>query len=249
MGDISDTFYYKVGNCFKTKEEAEKVAEKFRKLLADNTEEAERTDLPKLTAEVFDRPDCPKWAQYAAVNADGKVVLFSAVPSTSDGRWIVIYSSTSVQADILDDVMFDASDWEDSLIKRPVKELPEWCKVGEWVYYILLTEYCKIEQMNEGFMLRFLDGDSTAIPLNDVKNLNPARLRPYNAEKMESLVGAVIKNKYSTMFINAYDNRHQKVWSGYCAYTAERLIELDYTFKGLPCGHLEHLNDKGEWVE
>ena len=60
---------FATGNCFKTKEEAEYAAEKIKALLLSLQPEIAK--LPKLTAEVFDRPDCPEWAQYAVVDKDG----------------------------------------------------------------------------------------------------------------------------------------------------------------------------------
>lgn len=78
----------------------------------------ERHVFPKLTADMFDRSYCPDWANYAAVDAAGRVVLFSDVPRPRDDGWVVTWYSTSVQATMLDDVRFDASDWQNSLIER-----------------------------------------------------------------------------------------------------------------------------------
>jgi hypothetical protein len=46
------------GDCFKTKQEAEYAANKVKDLLLSLHPEV--ATLPKLTAEIFDRPDCPK---------------------------------------------------------------------------------------------------------------------------------------------------------------------------------------------
>ena len=38
------------------------------------------SQLPKLTAEVFDRPDCPEWARYAVINHNGRLSFFGDKP-------------------------------------------------------------------------------------------------------------------------------------------------------------------------
>ena len=41
-------------------------------------------ELPKLTAEVFDRKDCPEWARYAFVNGWGNCVLLKDKPNLTE---------------------------------------------------------------------------------------------------------------------------------------------------------------------
>ena len=114
------------GNFFKTREEAIAAAEKVRALLLGLHEPATGCDqLSKLTVEVFDRPDCPEWAKYAAVNPSGYVVIFSAKPKNTHTGWRVTFNNTDVQADVLDCGKFDASDWQNSLVERPSEDLPK----------------------------------------------------------------------------------------------------------------------------
>ena len=115
------------GNCFRTEQEAEAKLEKIKAIFKDQQITEHKS---KLTAEIFDREDCPTWARYAAVNADGKVALFSNNPSRGDSQWGVTYYSISVNTVILDDVMYDASDWKNSLIERPKKRKP----LTDWVW-------------------------------------------------------------------------------------------------------------------
>ena len=88
---LLDKMAYQQGNCFKTKEEAEAAAEKVKALLLSLHEEQPITDcnhLPKLTSEVFDRPDCPEWAKYAVVDQDGTGVWVASKPSIAPcGMW------------------------------------------------------------------------------------------------------------------------------------------------------------------
>jgi hypothetical protein len=48
-------------------------------------------DFPKLTADVFNRPDCPEWAKYAAVDADGRGYFYEYKPYLKEQikRWDV----------------------------------------------------------------------------------------------------------------------------------------------------------------
>lgn len=74
--------------------------------------------LPKLTAEIFNHPDCPKWAKTAAVNADGTAAWWSGTyVKTFMNGWIC-YSSMPYDWRPIPG-KFDATGWEYSLIKRP----------------------------------------------------------------------------------------------------------------------------------
>lgn len=71
--------------------------------------------LPKLTAEVFDREDCPDWAKYAAVDACGTLRLFSWKPWLGKSCW----NWTQGEVTQVFGVKFDASDWQHSIVQRP----------------------------------------------------------------------------------------------------------------------------------
>jgi hypothetical protein len=152
--------------------------------------------MQKLTTEVFERPDCPEWARYAAVDENGKAYYYDEIPYPME---TFFYNNRAHNWRV--DGKFDASGWQNSLIERPVK-LPDWCKVGAWGYYIPITEYCKIEQIDRSFTLRFADGGSTTIPLKDVHNLAQARLRPY--------YGLTVDEKLCGVFEHLEDNEWVK---------------------------------------
>lgn len=82
----------------------------------EEVKEEEKTALPKLTAEVFDREDCPEWAKYAAVDMGGKAFWFESKPVRSDKAWIRL-TYKRISGDL-----FDSSDWQNSLIERPEKK-------------------------------------------------------------------------------------------------------------------------------
>lgn len=71
----------------------------------------------KLTTAAFKRKSCPKWACYAAVNKSGLTYYFGWEPILGDDGWIP--SPQEIKPGFLG--VFDATDWEHSLIKRPVK--------------------------------------------------------------------------------------------------------------------------------
>ena len=79
-------------------------------------EETFKTELPKLTAEVFNRPDCPKWALLASINEDGSAYYWAWYPriNEKEHRWMAkgLYNWRQIEG------AFDASDWQNSLISR-----------------------------------------------------------------------------------------------------------------------------------
>jgi hypothetical protein len=76
----------------------------------------------KLTTAAFKRKSCPKWARYAAVNRDGTAYYYDQEPDYDAvrGRWMYAYDRYCGE--------FDATDWKNSLIERPVTNLDWLCK-------------------------------------------------------------------------------------------------------------------------
>lgn len=270
-GDVNDNIWkngltdrklFRQGNCFKTKEEAQAAAEKTKALLLGLHETVtDCNPLPKLTAEIFDRPDCPEWAQYAAVDMNGIAYYYDDKPFPTE---TFFYNKCAYHQMIEGD--FDASDWENSLIERPAKEtkLPDWCKVGEWVYDGIREKYRKIIRIDmtiKGcspviFFNEAADLLCPSMQLNSIggRFLRPARPRPYNADEMRGLVGKVVDKKDGDSFlVTAYtpklDSRNLSAVSIDDMWVmADDVLEC-YTIAGNPAGVLEHLNEKGEWVQ
>lgn len=127
------------------------------------------------------------------------------------------------------------------------KQLPDWCKVGEYVFdsqygYGIVANssatYCNV---------KFCDFSAEYHP-DLFSELKQARLRPYNADEMKALVGKVIcTNDDKTFLVLVYS--YNTVLFGDILHTAEDLILDRYKFQdGKPCGKFEHL-ENGEWVE
>jgi hypothetical protein len=228
------------------------------------------TNLPKLPEEVFNRPDYPVWAQIAVVNRNGKAYYggYKDARINCSGGWQGFYDEQGKWKRIGNE-LFDASDWQNSLIERPKnrvnwdeveeiccnskltfkekkQELPDWCKVGEWVYLCNGT-YSRIVSINDCHV-NLENGIS--VGKNSIhEEMVPARLRPYNAEEMRGLVGKVIEKGPSmhivTGFENVFDNECMVHVNG-CLYSAEDLLR-QFTIDNAPCGVLEHL-ENGEGV-
>ena len=200
------------------------------------------TALPKLTAEVFNRPDCPEWAKYAAVDSCGDAYYYNEKPHTNSRTW-----GDPVLCEFHYIGKFDASNWQNSLIERPAR-LPDWCKVGEWIYSAGGEhKYAKITSVRGDWIFTDVNGGYSANFINE-GNVSQARLRPYYSEEMRELVGKLIYTAEGKVFL-VMSYQPDTVFFGEVLHTAEGLIQPGYTFPdGSPCGVLEHLED-GAWVE
>lgn len=247
--DTADRTYYTIGNCFRTSEEAEAAAAMIRAmLLGFHGDQPEKyTKLPKLTADVFDRPDCPEWAKFVAVDEDGETTFFDKMP----------YQSTKTCGCFLRDCQyatipskFDPSDWKNSLIERPAR-LPEWCKVGEWVWDIDDSRYVKIISITDMVLLCTKGKCTYYTDLKDMKGLySQAQIRPYNVDELKALVGKPITMSDGAVCLcTAYSKQCKSVILDNTHWNAQKLVDNGFTVDGEPCGVLEHLNEKGEWVE
>ena len=76
-----------------------------------------------LNEKVFELDSCPDWAQYAAVDAGGKAYWYSAKPSRAGSEWVDFYGCIRLIRDGDNALIFDATDWQHSLIERPRKVL------------------------------------------------------------------------------------------------------------------------------
>lgn len=234
------------GNCFKTEPEAEAAAEKVKALLLSLHSEpvTDCNQLPKLTAEVFDRPDCPVWAQYAAVSKFGRLTFFEGKPVLGNNSFLPLGQNHTTKLYRNEPGSWDATDWQNSLIERPAK-LPDWCKVGQWVYLCNCT-YSRIVSINDCHV-NLENGIS--VGKNSIhEEMVPARLRPYDEEEMRGLVGKVIENGAYCYVVQSYDKNLCAVKMDIGWVYAEYLVKHGYTIDGNPCGILEHLED-GEWVK
>lgn len=170
-GSSIDDDRLNIGNCYRTKLEAEQA--KDRVLAALKPVPAHET-FPKLTVAIFDRPDCPDWCDAAVVSSCG-------IAYWIEGDFETAHQEIPGQ--------FDASDWRNSLIKRPEKQLPDWCKVGAWVYDQNGDYFCKIIEIfgDRKSFTATRPGKNYTIGSGDLNygfdKWKPARLRPWTFEE------------------------------------------------------------------
>jgi hypothetical protein len=209
--------------------------------------DGEVAKLPKLTAEVFDRPNCPEWAKWAAVDKNGYAHFYGSKPKIYDGRFMERYGEGNWDIS----GKFDASDWQNSLIERPAK-LPDWCKVDAigWHKRCGYFKVTYIDNVSKRADIQQMEDKSKGyLSFHTVCNeTTQARLRPYNAEEMRGLVGKVVCGiEDKTFLVLSYSGN--KVFFGEFGHTAEDLTLDIYKFPdGSRCGVLEHL-EEGEWVK
>lgn len=231
------------GNFFKTRDEAVAAAEKVKALLLSLHEPVTNCNqLPKLTAEVFDRPDCPEWAKYAAVDQDGEGWYYEGKPVVGLSHSFVNITARARKVD----GEFDATDWQNSLIERPA-ELPNWVEIGGYVYDAR-NGYGKIVSGSVKSCYIEFDGGAGDFVPEAFAELKQARLRPYNAEEIPDLPFEVskINSNFRTTLVSCQGDN---VWlaGATTAISTEELLR-EFTIKGKICGVLEHL-ENGEWVE
>lgn len=128
-------------------------------------------------------------------------------------------------------------------------ELPDWCKVGAIGYDNQLHEYFKIINIdNDTVVATRIESScySSYQYFNEV--CSEARKRPFNDKEMKALVGKVIEDGDNLLFVSMYYGKEECVTAG-CLVDFDRDDLMRCSCDGKPCYKLEHLNDKGEWVE
>lgn len=79
-----------------------------------------------LNEKVFELDGCPDWAEWAAVDADGTAYWYEAKPETVGIIWINAGSSGLIEDEARTAaIIFDATGWMHSLIKRPERKVLE----------------------------------------------------------------------------------------------------------------------------
>ena len=130
--------------------------------------------------------------------------------------------------------------------KKKETALPDWCKVGEWVWTITYDAYFMVDEVNELFIVgEDCYGDNYSVTLEKAR---PARLRPYNAEEMKKLVGKVLQYNTDSYLVTAFENRLNQVKIESVWRDADELMKVWICLDGKPCGVMEHL-ENGEWIE
>lgn len=194
--------------------------------------------VPKLTHDVFSMEECPKWAKYAAVDADGVAYWYEVEPKlcTVAHCWdsIGLRARRLRQPGSSVSILFDADDWKNSLIKRPAA-VPAWFKPGVLAY-------------NNDTHTCFHVTASTEYRENYLE----AKVRPFSADELERKLGQFVLGP----------NGSKLLVTGYCAegrlsglpvicvlgnkwLTAEELL----TYGSRPQGIKQYRSKEGTWID
>lgn len=108
---------------------------------------------PKLTVDIFDRPDCPPWAKWATVDATGHVWVFTSKPFLIS-NWVSNSDAYFLCRG------YSAADWQSSLTKRPEaksenaladKSTPEHDDVSAPAYYVNTPFGLEVRKITEHY--------------------------------------------------------------------------------------------------
>lgn len=125
-----------------------------------------------------------------------------------------------------------------------------WVKVGEWVYSAVYKEYVQISDIDE-FNVSFNSGTCCSVGHKSfLEDYVPARKRKFNDKEMQSLVGKVLQYDGFTELVTSYNEQDKTISSMYfIAKNADWLMNYAVIIEGKPCFKLEHLDEKGQWIE
>jgi hypothetical protein len=128
------------------------------------------------------------------------------------------------------------------------KTLPKWVEVGGYVFDPARGYGKIIGGSINACHIQFECMEASFLP-EDFAGFKQARLRPYNEDEMQRLVGKVLHGNdfdFSALILYA-ESTSNTIETLHYSYTAEELNQ-DYTIDGHPAGVLEHLKN-GEWVQ
>lgn len=189
----------------------------------------EKEPLPKLTAEVFSLLECPEWARYAAVDANGLAYYYSDKPTRKCTGYHTPNNTQCISV-----YAFDAADWKNSLIERPAA-VPDWFKPGVLAYNNYTHTFFHVTASTE-YSEKYLE----------------AKVRPFSDEELERKLGQFVDGPNSSrLLVTGYC--HEGPISGLpeiCVLgdrwlTAEELL----TYGSRPQGIKQYHSKEGTWID
>ena len=212
-------------------------------------EREDNTKAPEFTDAVFSLPDCPDWAQYAAVDSNGIAFWYKKSPSAVFGKWLE--GGGNCQAI---DGIYHCSDWSKSLIPRPANtaRLPYWYHQGSYVYSKAKDKYAIITDIigeKEGIYL--CDSMSEVSPFIDkssfLKNWEYVNVAPYEWFAARHLVGTTIRSQTVTATVMGYDHEKKAVLvNNVWMKPHDLILHGFFTEDGKPCGSIVSGDPKNE---
>ena len=196
---------------------------------------------PKLTVEVFDREDCPNWAEWAAVDACGKAFYYESKPRIKYDIWVNKKATKVKQIP----VSYYSSDYKHSLIERPKKHkpLPDWVTVGAPYYD---TSNHSFRNFTE-YEIEDTDGLKQLIEFGVYRN---ARCEVLATDEIEALIGKVLQHTNGDKaLVCSYNKKTNLVYMGHYTVTPEELL-CYWTLDGKRCGKMFYWSSScGAWIK
>lgn len=206
------------------------------------------TKAPKLTSAVFDLPNCPDWARYAAVDSDNVAYWYEHAPIATGGEWFEGGGSCQEIG------MYDGSNWFRSVLVRPSNgpTLPEWCMLGSYVYSKEQDKYAIITDIvGDAEDIYLCNSMSEVYPIIKksffLKQWKYVNVVPYEWFDIRNLVGTTIRSKDVTATVMGYDHEKKAVLVNNVWMKPHDLI-LHGFFRedGKPCGSIISEDPKNE---
>ena len=203
-------------------------------------------DQPKtLTQAVFD--GLPPEYRWAAVDSEGRAYAHKCTPKGATAAyWLCVRGCAAY----LIGEGYDTTNWQNSLIERPAvvkknltTELPEWCRVGKWVYYPRLNQRGQIVDFRDGgkkVFIKYPDRSPCSIPY--ISEVKPLTLIPWDDSTLPSLPFCVkFKNDGKNFRTTVVSASISGVWLGGAtnAISYDELSNECEMLDGKPCGVLE----------
>lgn len=136
--------------------------------------------------------------------------------------------------------------------ERPAKALPNWVKERAPGYDNEQKRYFEVKNVGEKWIdIEYVDdGNDATCDYSDIQKCSEARKRQFTDKEMRGLVGKVFTTSNGDVSIAAdYDNYMKSICICFEWFNNEELANSIWQLEGKPCYVLEHLTEKGEWVE
>lgn len=133
------------------------------------------------------------------------------------------------------------------------EQLPDWVKVGAFCYNKTHKKYGQITRIQYDMLFDVINFDNTksicGVGIFSEEYVQ-AHKRPFNEAEMKALVGKVITDvEGDATLITDFDNVTKNIRFLGEWWKSDELADSTWKLDGKPCYKLEHLNEKGEWVE
>lgn len=194
--------------------------------------------LPDLPTDLFSEDGIPEWAQYVAINKNGRAYLYSMRPTRGSDEW-ESSGGHCVPYGVGDE--FRSDNWEQSLITRP-----HHVEVGDWIYNWLSKQYEQVTELKGTTVrtVKYFKGQRSHSDwhVEQIKGYfdlpDPIKVKPIPECDAYKLVGKVIQDaKGNTELVMSWNVDQHKVYMDYHAVTLDELTK--WWLDDKPCGVLE----------